>query len=258
MSRFWMELREGIRISWGAIRGHKMRSGLTLLGIVIGIVTVTLMGTAIEGLNGAFTHGISALGADVLYVQRFAWFRGDQEWWKIRNRRDITYAIAKEVEKESTLARAVAPAAFGRELVKRGNRTGPDVNVVGTTDRYIETDGFSLESGRFLSATDVQGGRPVCVIGYDIATKLFPGESPLGQKLSIGGPNFEVVGVIEKRGSFLGMFSLDEQVIVPITRYISAFAFDPDILIQVKAASMTAVQPEWLAPVRGLTTAWSL
>ena len=237
MNRFWMELTEGMKISWGAIRGHKMRSGLTLLGIIIGIVTVTLMGTAIEGLNGAFTHGISALGADVLYVQRFAWFR-DEEWWKMRNRRDVTYAIGKQIEKEATLARAVSPAAFGRETIKRGNKTGSDVNIIGTTEQYIVTEGLNIEQGRFLSPTDIQGARPVCVIGYAIAQKLFPRESPLGNKLTIAGHNFEVVGVIEKRGSFLGMFSLDEEVIIPITQYMDFFENNPDLLIQVKAPSM--------------------
>jgi putative ABC transport system permease protein len=242
MRRLWMEMAEGCRISWAAIRAHKMRSGLTLLGIIIGIVTVTLMVTAIEGLNGAFTKGISSMGADVLFVQRFAWFTGDREWWKMRNRRDITYKLAKEIEKEATLARAVAPAAFTTQFINRGVRSGGNVNIVGTTEEYALTEGLSLGDGRFLSSIDVLGGRPVCVIGYAIATKLFPGESPLGKKLSVAGRNFEVVGVMEKRGSFLGIFSLDEEVLVPITRYIGVFDNNPDLLIEVKSSSMGQIE----------------
>src|SRR6187401_1767509 len=75
------ELREGFGISWGAIRANKMRSVLATLGIVIGVVTVTLMGTAIEGLNRAFLKSISAIGADVLYVQRFGWMNHSMEEW---------------------------------------------------------------------------------------------------------------------------------------------------------------------------------
>src|SRR6516162_163801 len=78
---FFVELKEGLMISWGAIRANKMRSVLTTLGIVIGIVTVTLMGTAIEGLNNSFMSSISNIGADVLYVDRFGWLIQSREDW---------------------------------------------------------------------------------------------------------------------------------------------------------------------------------
>src|SRR3989454_6278648 len=85
------EIREGFGISWDAIRANKLRSALTTLGIVIGIVTVTLMGTAIEGLNRAFLKSISIIGTDVLYVQRFNWFNHSYEdWMKMQKRRPIT------------------------------------------------------------------------------------------------------------------------------------------------------------------------
>src|SRR5437762_8439742 len=93
---FFTELREGLAISWDAIRGNKLRSVLTTLGIVIGIVTVTLMGTAIEGLNRAFLKSISYMGADVLYVQRFNWMaHGYEEWMKMQKRPIITLAQAQ-------------------------------------------------------------------------------------------------------------------------------------------------------------------
>ena len=86
-----MDFHETFTVAMDALRANKMRSGLTTLGIVIGIVTVTLMGTAIEGLNAAFLRSISAIGTDVLYIQKFAWF-SDEPWWKIRNRREIWLA----------------------------------------------------------------------------------------------------------------------------------------------------------------------
>src|SRR5260370_10232867 len=107
---FFTELKEGLGISWGAIRANKLRSVLTTLGIVIGIVTVTLMGTAIEGLNRAFLKSISVIGADVLYVQRFNWFNHSQEnWVKMQKRRIITLPQLDALEKQLTLARAIAP-----------------------------------------------------------------------------------------------------------------------------------------------------
>src|SRR5512140_2973564 len=97
------ELREGLNISWGAIRANKMRSVLTTLGIVIGVVTVTLMGTAIEGLNRAFLQNISFIGADVLYVSRFDWFIDSYEdWTKAQKRRPITLAQVNALEKQLT------------------------------------------------------------------------------------------------------------------------------------------------------------
>src|ERR1700733_2230159 len=105
---FVTELTEGLSIFWGAIRANKMRSVLTTLGIVIGIVTVTLMGTAIEGLNRAFMNSISFIGADVLYVQREEWGpRSEEAWQKAQKRRQLTIEEARALEKSLTFARAV-------------------------------------------------------------------------------------------------------------------------------------------------------
>ena len=94
---FLSELREGLLIAWDSLRANKLRSALTTLGIVIGIVTVTLMGTALAGLNAAFLNSISAIGTDVLYVSPWQWF-SDEPWWKRRNRRLIHLADARLVK----------------------------------------------------------------------------------------------------------------------------------------------------------------
>src|SRR6266851_2723839 len=112
------ELREGLGISWGAIRGNKMRSLLTTLGIVIGIVTVTLMGTAITGLNSAFIKSISFIGADVLFVHRFNWFNeSEEDWLKNQKRREVTLSQAMALERQLTLAKAIAPKADTEQQV---------------------------------------------------------------------------------------------------------------------------------------------
>src|ERR1051325_389321 len=94
------EIREGLTISWSAIRANKLRSTLTTLGIVIGIVTVSLMATAIQGLNQAFLRSISALGSDVFYIEKFPW-EGNDAWWKIRNRRDFEITDAHTIASEA-------------------------------------------------------------------------------------------------------------------------------------------------------------
>src|SRR5215471_3065307 len=132
------ELKEGLSISWSAIRANKMRSILTTIGIVIGIVTVTLMGTAIEGLNRAFLKSISFIGADVLYVQRVDWFiHTHEEWMKAQKRPPITLSQAKEVEKQLSLARAVAPAADSEQRVQYKRRRANNVTIIGSTDQFL-------------------------------------------------------------------------------------------------------------------------
>src|ERR1044071_6883925 len=106
----FIELREGLAIAWDAICANKMRSVLTTLGIVIGIVTVTLMGTALDALNRSFYKSVSIIGADTLFVQRFSWAsRSEEEWLKARKRRPITLQQVKAIEKQVTMARAVCP-----------------------------------------------------------------------------------------------------------------------------------------------------
>ncbi len=107
---FLTEIKEGLSIAWDAIRANKMRSVLTTLGIIIGIVTVTLMGTAIDGMNRAFHKSISIIGADMFYVNRIGWFiNSEAEWIKANKRRIITLDQVRAVARQMTLARAVAP-----------------------------------------------------------------------------------------------------------------------------------------------------
>jgi len=233
------ELREGFGISWDAIRANKMRSMLTTLGIVIGIVTVTLMGTAIEGLNGAFLNSISALGADVFYVQRFNWMtHTEEDWLKQQKRRPIRLTEAEALARQLTLAAAVAPTAYVDAAVTYKNRSSTRVTIIGSTDKYFPVSGVGISSGRPLSAAEAVEGRAVCVIGTQVATNLFPREEPVGSRIKIGAQPFEVIGVLERQGTFLGMFSLDNRIIIPMPQFRANFVSNPEIQIQVKAAEV--------------------
>jgi putative ABC transport system permease protein len=232
------ELKEGLSISWGAIRANKMRSILTTLGIVIGIVTVTLMGTAIEALDRAFLKTISFIGADVLYVQRNDWGpHSDAAWREIQKRRELTIDQAAQVEKHMTLAQAVTPVSFTRRMVKYDKRNARGVTIVGSTDQLLFTGGISLAQGRFLTTAEAEGGRPVCVLGSEVAENLFRRESPLEKKVTIDGRPYEIVGVLEKQGVLKGDF--DNQLIIPLPEMISAFRHSRDVeMIQVKVKAV--------------------
>ncbi len=240
---FFIEIKEGLLIAWDAIRANKMRAGLTTLGIIIGIVSVTLMGAAMDGLNRSFHQSISTMGADVLYADRMAWFiNSEDEWLKQYKRRIVTRDQVRTVEKQMTLASAVAPAVYMGRSIRYQNRSTARVTVIGTTEQFLITAGFGVAQGRFLTASDAAGGRPVCVIGNDVATNLFLRESPLGKKIRIGPRWLEVVGVLEKRGSFLGIESMDNQAILPIPQFLIGYWRDPDFEIQVKVADLSHLE----------------
>jgi putative ABC transport system permease protein len=240
---FITELKEGLAISWSAIRANKLRSVLTTLGIVIGILTVTLMGTAIEGLNRAFMKSVSFIGADVLYVQRFSWFiHTHEEWLKVQKRRPITLSQVDALQRQLSSAAAIAPAVDTEERVRYKKRRSDNVQIIGTTDDFQKTSSSTIAQGRFLSPAEVEGGRPVCVIGYSVATNLFPREPALGNKISIRDDNFEVVGVFDKQGSFLDGGSLDNQAVIPLRQFVTSFWSDPDYQIQVKVKDLDQLE----------------
>jgi putative ABC transport system permease protein len=230
------EITEGLRIAFEAIRGNLLRSVLTTLGIVIGIVTVTLMAMAIEGLNGAFRDAISFLGTDVLHVDTREWFiDSNARWESMAKRQKITRAQAAAVERAMDRVEGVAPTVMHNiESVRYGNRSSGMVLVIGTNEQFHVTGGITLSAGRFLTKIEANANRDLCVIGADVAEKLFLGESPLGRKVRAGPESLEVIGVIEKRGSVLGQFSLDNQMIIPIGKMYRGFRWDPSCTIQVK------------------------
>jgi putative ABC transport system permease protein len=234
---FLTELREGLLISWSAIRANKLRSVLTTLGIVIGILTVTMMGTAIEGLNNSFTKSISSIGTDVLYIDRFNWFlQSRQAWVNALKNPEITPNDIDALQRQLTLASAIAPIVSGEEPVKYQKHGSGSVSVIGSTEQYLFTGGFTLTGGRFFSATECDGGHPVCVIGSELATNLFGSESPAGEKILIANHRFTVVGVLEKQGGFDG--GVDNTAIVPLQQFLYTFDRNPDYDIQVKAKDL--------------------
>lgn len=220
MKNFLIDLKEGVFISLRAIRANKMRSFLTTLGIIIGILAVTTMSTAIVGLERAFISSISSFGSDVLYIDKYEWF-GGQDWSFYRNRKDITYEQYERLKEKldnTNLIEAIAPKkqTFG-PTIKNGDLTATATIVYGTTSQYMKTSNAIPEQGRFMNDLEVKASRNVCIIGRDIAETVFPNQNPLNQYIKVNNYPVKVIGVLEKQGSGLfGSFSLDGQVILPI------------------------------------------
>ena len=206
---------ENFRISLSAVLANKMRSLLTALGVVIGILAVTLMGTLISGLDRSFEKSMEFLGKDVLYIRKFEWF-GNKEWWEMRNRPNIKIKHADVLRDRSQYAQYVAPVSEWYTSVKRGENDITGVRVTGTTDEYAMISTAEIDKGRFFSNSESRSGSRVAIIGKDIVDNLFENENSIGKKLRIGNYTFRVIGEVEKQGKFLGMFSLDKQIIIPI------------------------------------------
>ncbi len=234
---FLTELKEGLAISFRAIRSNKMRSALTMLGIIIGIVSVTAMATAIDGLNKAFDRSAKAFGTDIMYVEKWPWISND-DWSTIRNRPEMKLEYADLIERHATLLDAVAPVVVSRRKVSNGNQSLEDAFVTGTTASYNAASGNTELDGRFFSQEESSGGRPVCVIGATVAETLFPIGDPIGRTIRIGGFPYTVLGVYEKQGGLWGRFTSDTRVFVPIHSFQTHFGGKHWLTINVRVANL--------------------
>jgi putative ABC transport system permease protein len=235
------EIKEGIIISLNAIRANKVRSFLATLGIVIGITTVTILQTAIEGINNAFEKSIAAVGADVLYVQKFEWF-GKEDWSVYRNRRDINWQEYEYFKNSIQGADAVAPTVGTSTNLSYKDFVSESTFIIGTTDEYQKTTGMDVDEGRFFTRRESDGGWAVCVIGYDIRNSLFEGVDPIGKVVQIAGYNFKVIGTYAKMGSMLGLFSMDNRILIPINKFFKMFGTRRSLTINIKAPSVDALE----------------
>lgn len=216
MKEYLFELKEGLLISLRAFMANKVRSALATIGIFIGVLSVVTMSTAIKGIDTAFQNGISALGSDNLYIDKWKWFN-DDKWWKTRNRKNISMEEFEKYKSMSKMPLAVAPQLWDNQTIKRGTKAAESIIITGTTADYLATTNFTFSEGRFMTDSESKASRNVAVIGSDVAENLFPNESALNKEVKIGGRNFRVVGVLAKQGSFmLGNMNPDKQAFIPI------------------------------------------
>ncbi len=238
MKDITIELGESFRIAFGQIRAHTMRSILTALGVIIGIIAVTLMGSAINGIGIGFERSLSVIGDDIFYVEKWPWHNVD-DWWNYRNRRKIEPRYADAVKRlieatpNSQLVTAV-PSVNTLSNVKYGDNEVQQVLTRGTTDEFLVTSTAQFKEGRFITSVESRGGRNVCVLGYDVADALFPREPAVGKTVMIAGNPFNVIGVYAKQGSFLGIFSYDTQAVVPLSAFMKTISARLDTSIRVK------------------------
>ncbi|MGH9465926.1 MAG: ABC transporter permease [Terriglobales bacterium] len=242
-----MPLRESIQQAWGTLWTHKLRSFLTLLGIIISIWTLVAVVALVQGANRYVGEKIAGLGSNVLTVQEFslqemtdqALFRKAQ-----RRNRPLTMADYDYLRSHATLAAAVGAGA-GRgsgTLAKAGNHSLTGVTVNGQMANEPIFESWSIYAGRFFSPGDVQHHRAVAFIGADLAQNLYPGVDPIGQTLNVDGQNYRVIGEATSLGNIFG-HSQDNFVDIPLTIYQDVYGTQDSLSIPVKARSAALLGP---------------
>jgi putative ABC transport system permease protein len=224
--------REVFRMALESLRSHKLRSFLTVLGIVIGVMTVIGMVSVIQGLNKSFLSELQSAGSDMIVIRKTEGFQMGRMTEEERTRKDLTFDDAKAIEQGAPLVRAVAVSIYVSPFepieVKYRNAKSDNAMVIGMNEKWPVVMSLYLPRlGRFLTESEVTRSARVCVLGSELADVLFPTTNPLGKEIRVGPEEFTVVGVLAKRGQMFGQ-SRDNFVGVPITTLMKYYSYEKD------------------------------
>lgn len=234
---FWFTVREAAGIAFSELRAHKLRSFLTLLGIVIATATLITVMSVVNGLNGYIATHIANLGANTFIVTEFKWAQGYTEYLKaLRINRPVRLDEYQFLETRLPDYEHIGASAQlePQPEVKYGRQEIDEVELSGVTPSLIDIAATDISYGRYITESDETHRAMVCFIGNDLLEKFFPNVDPLGKDISIRGIPFEVVGVAKKIGTTFGM-SRDNFVQIPLTTYQKLYQVNPELSVFVQA-----------------------
>jgi putative ABC transport system permease protein len=225
---------EAILVALSSLRANVLRSVLTLLGIIIGVMAVISVVSIISGLNDYVAHKILNLGPDVMTITRAQQvIRSVDEWVENQRRKNLVLADLDGIREACRHCKLFGASIGARASVKFG-REYVDSQIQGYTADVPTILGSELQSGRFLTQYDIDHARNVCVIGSDVAETLFPFVDPIGKTLSLDGRPFEIIGVGKKQGSVFGQ-SRDNWATIPISLHYKMFGSRRSVTLYAKA-----------------------
>jgi putative ABC transport system permease protein len=234
---------EAFLVAIGSLRSNKLRTALTLVGIVVGVAAVIAVVTIIQGLDNKVATTFSSQGSTVFTIsKRPQIIRSREEFVKFNKRKDVTHEDAEAIGRLCTSCWRVGVAANSRETAKRGDQKFENLNIRGVTPTAMfDIDGRSLGVGRVWTEAEGTSGREACVVGLDLVTNLFGGiasDRVLGQEIRIAGRPFQIIGVLEPLGSIFGA-SRDSVAYIPYATYQKLYGARDSIVvfIQVPAAA---------------------
>ncbi len=214
--KFW----EVLKVAFNSLRGNKLRSSLTILGIVIGIFSIISISTVITMLQNSINEGLSQLGKNTFQIQKFPAVQQGRLSDKIRNRKNLTieeYYRLREMLDEAKLVGA-EQWQFGKLFKSQYDETNANIQLVGGTPEAMVTNDWVVADGRAINPDDMDRNRRVCVLGTDVARKLFPRVDPLGQEVKVDGLRLTVIGVFTSKGEMFGQ-SRDSFVATPLSTF---------------------------------------
>lgn len=237
------EVRESFLMAMAALAAHKLRSALTLLGVLVGVFSIIVTMTAMRVLKANIESEISQLGAQSFAVKKWPalYFGGPEGFEKFWRRKNITLAQGQLVAGKATLAASVGVEGsfWGGEVETRYAKTPPSVQLLGETPGSFPARGWTVEDGRGLNENDVDNARDVCVLGNALAKTVFPYGTAVGERLKINGFNYAVIGVLAPKGGSLGG-EQDNFAVVPVTTALNRagrWGYSLTILVQARDAA---------------------
>jgi putative ABC transport system permease protein len=248
------EVRESFAMAMGALVAHKLRSALTLLGVMIGVFSIIVVMTAMRVLKSNVENEMSRLGSHTFAIQKWpaAQFGGGLDWEKYRRRKEITLAQGRLLQEKATLAGSVGMEGnfWGGQVETRYQKTPPTVALFGETPGSFPARNWVVADGRGLTETEVESAHDVCVLGSGLAQTVFPFGSPVGERLKINGLDYLVVGVLEAQGGSSGG-QQDNFAIVPVTTALNRFGRRRSLNLLVQARD-AASYDDTVEQVRGI------
>ena len=222
-----MSYKEVFRLAFLALGANKLRSGLTMLGVTIGVFSVISVMTATGALQSSIESGLSFLGSNIFQFSKYPSLGGGgpQAEAKYGNRRSITYEQAMvyvHLMRETGAVISLKVFDGGKRIIYGRLYSNANIDVCGTNQNFLISNGYTIAQGRNLNETDVDMARSVTVIGNDVQRKIFPVENPLGKVIKINDKNYTIIGVLAEKGAAFGG-SQDGRVLVPITRFFEDF-----------------------------------
>jgi len=237
------KLIESAAIALHAIWGSKLRSLMTVLGNIVAVTSIIAVVSLIQGLNASVKDAIlNQAGADSFEVQQFPIVFSDEDFDKVRYNPRITMTDAQAIKRYSPLVSAVMIESRGNGQVVYRDKTIDSVGVRGVTADFGSFSTFNAERGRLMSPIEVERSRPVALVGWDIADRLFGSVDPLEKVVQIEGIHFRIVGVSAKRGSFLGQ-SQDAFAVIPLGQFQQIFGSRRQLSLTVKPRDISLIQP---------------
>ncbi len=235
----WVTAREAFFIALETLRTHKLRSFLTLLGVVISTATLIVVMSIINGMNLYIADRIANLGANVFIVDQYSWTASDEEWLKQRRRNKPIRMEDYQYLKENLRGYKAIGAegwVWPRPTVKYKGHALYDMSVSGKTPSMIDMQEAQVEFGRYFTETEYEHATQVCFIGQDIVDEFFPSVDPVDKVVDVGGQPFRIVGVAKRIGKTLGQ-SQDDFVQIPLTAFAKFFMARPNMNVNVQAWS---------------------